>query len=1029
MFLAIILKEVTMKSKNNTFKKLFQIMAIFVLAILSSLTTFSFDLLPTYSASVENPNFSNNMTTSTNTPATPSSYTFVDSNFKTVSYNPQSTSANQPKLKAGVVDIEEQGYSKPSSSKDDYALMISSKVDDSSYSVKYGYTSTQFTLDAGSCYKISVDIYSDSSAGLASIYLIDEDSSVYADFEHIGRANNWSSYIFYVKVDDLTSRNLKLALFLDGNGTVLFDSVDVQEINEQQLNSEAVSYASNCKVVEQKQDNIISQTAFTKNDFTKVFANNDSTIKTIYENLDGKYSSAVQISNSALTYAQYETDDEFFTFEQNRVYRVTFSAKAQNLSGKITLNFIQTNLDNDTFDTSDEKFTLTISSDTENSTSNDYNNYSFFINSHPLKTTTYKLVVNFGEQDSTASGDLFLAGVTISSTTYSNFDSVSTSDSVKKINLATKIVDVSSDAQALMITNGNFNSVKPTSFEQVYPTTPASWEVSKGTGSQLYGVINTAEFDKFTSSNTFAKTAINPGNPNGLVESNNLLMFYNNSVDTLAYTSEIDKSLTSNTYHRVSLNVLTQNSSFNIYLVTTIDEKEVILSSIKGITTNGDWHNVDLYLYTGIHELSIGVKVEMSTSNGAGFGYIDDVTFDFALRSNKQLSQPTETEFNNITATNQSSTHIAKADLTNLLISESTGRYATPIHFDYTSNDNVDFGIIDLSNYTDVSWVLKDIDQNYNNLTSLTNKNILAIHARNYVNETYTTNIGYRFESNNYYLVSVKVYTQNLTSESDEFGLNLSLSTFDKSFSNINTEVDSTNGWKLYQFYINPSDSTTAKLQIKLGDENALLKGDAFIGDLTVSKIESSMYPSASTDTALILTEIVDNSTDDDTDNDSSDSETNNNSWFIAIPTILTALAIILAVVGFALRKIKFKKPVKKAKTAYDRNSKQSQQIYMRKATTMREEHLLELNKQLETLQSERSKYEEQYKKDLSALRQLKIKRAPANEIAKLEKDMKANQKHTAQIGSAIHSIEMDIEFTKSPEYIKQAIKQLSSAK
>ena len=65
----------------------------------------------------------------------------------------------------------------------------------------------------------------------------------------------------------------------------------------------------------------------------------------------------------------------------------------------------------------------------------------------------------------------------------------------------------------------------------------------------------------------------------------------------------------------------------------------------------------------------------------------------------------------------------------------------------------------------------------------------------------------------------------------------------------------------------------------------------------------------------------------------------------------------------------------------------------------------------------------------MSSLRQLKIKRAPASEIAKLEKDMKQNQKHSAQIGSSIRSVELEIDFTNSNEYIKQVVKKLSSAK
>lgn len=1037
LFLAIILKEVTMKSKNNAFKKFLSFTAILILAILASLSMFSFKLQTAYSASisVDNSNFSDGMTENSSTPATPNSYTFVDSNFKSVTYNPQSTSSSQPKITAGVVNIEEQGYSKQSSNQDDYALMISSKKCDSSYTVKYGYTSTQFTLEADSFYKVAVDIFADETSNIASLYLVDENNKAYASFEHIGKSNNWSTYMFLIKTDDLTSIKLKLALFLDGNGTVLFDSVRVNELTEQQLESQRTTYSTTSTYVAPAQDNTISKTAFTKSNLNSVFANTSASREIVDDN-DGYFTTAVKITNSASSYSQYQTADDFFTFEPNRVYRVTLNAKATDLSGKITLRLVQTGLEkdsdgNDVYDT-DNNHTLTISANTSSTLTNNYKKYSFFVNSHPLKTTTFKLVVSVGSEDSTASGSVYLSGAILTSTTYSNFDSVSTGDAAQKINLASKIVDLDSDTSALLLTNGNFNSVKTTDYAKTYPVAPASWTVTTGENSQLYGVVNTdtTEFNKFSSNNTFTSTAVNPGNPNGLTESNNVLMMYNSTTDTLAYKSELNKSLSTKTYHRFSLNVQTQHSTINVYLVANVSGKEVVLSSIKNIATDGEWQNVDLYVHTGMHQLSVGIKVEMK-SNGFGFAYIDDATFDFALRAGGViLSQPTESQFNEISSINYGSTHISKADLSNILTGESTDRYAVPVLFNTNTNENVDFGVIDLTNETDVNWVLNNPEQNFENFTSLENKNILAIHAKNYVNETYTSTIGYRFESGKYYLISVKIYTQNLTSESEKFGLNLSLTNFDGKFSNLNTETENGNGWKTYNFYVNPTEETTSMLAISFGSEDVALKGDAFIGDVTVKEIESNEFITTSNDTNLVLVTKTEEDDENNTDNETTDNNNSNSTaWFIAIPTILTAAAIIIAIVGFSLRKIKFKKPVKKAKSAYDRNSKQSQQIYMRKATALREERLHELNKKLETLQNERSQYEEKYKQDLSTLRQLKIKRAPANEIAKLEKDLKANQRHSAQIGSNIRITELEIEQTNSNEYLKQVVKKLASAK
>lgn len=1018
-----------MKSKFSTIKKFFFSFAVLIWAVLASFSMFSFNLLPTYSASsVENPNFSNNMSDNTNTPSSPSSYTFVDSNFKSVSYNPQSTTANQPKITAGVVNIEEKGYTKPSSDQDNFALMISSEKDGSSYSVKYGYTSTSFSLNAGSYYKIAVDVYVDNAQGLASLYLVDENSKAFESYEHVGKSNNWTTYMFLVETDQFTSYNLKLAMFLDGNGTVLFDSVNVKELSKQQLTTEKNIYSSSCKVVEPKTDNYISSITFSKSNMKKAFANTSSVSYDI-EDSDNYFNSAIQIINSPETYSQYETNDDCFTFEPNRVYKLTVSAKTLNLSGKASLRLVQTDeVDEDgnpKYDTSNDH-TISITSDTSSTLNNGYQRYTFIINSHPLKTTTFKLVVSLGDEDTATSGSISLTGAVLTKATYKNFEDASTGSSTQKINIASTTVDVSSDIKALTLSNGSFNYVKTTDTTKTYPATPANWTVSLGANNQLYGVVNTKteEFAKFTSNNSFTSSAINPGNPIGS-DSNNVLMMYNSVTDTLSYTSEIEKSLDANSYHRFSLKVLTQHSTLNIYLVATINNKEVVLSSLKNVTTAGLWKDVDLYVNTGLRNLTVGVKVEMK-STGYGFAYVDDATFDYAPRTSGVLGQPTIEEFDKV----QNTTYVNKADLTNLTATDSTTAYAPADHFNSTENENVKFGILNADDEIQIKNVLKGFNQNYQAFNLVDNKNILAIHAINYVKEQYTANLGYRFESNKYYLLTVKVYTQNLASESDKFGLGLSLSNYDEKFENINTEDGTNNGWKTYSFYITPTDTATSYLTIDFGTDTANLTGDAFIGDIVVKEIEQSEFVTESSDTIKVLsTPAKDDSNDDNNDSDNSSNNKNNSAWFIAIPTVLTFLAIGIAVVGVTLRKVKIKKPVKKTKNAYDRNSKQSQQIYMRKATTMREERLRELEKQLETLQAERLTYEEQYKKDLSSLRQLKIKRAPATEIAKLEKDMKINQKHSAQIGANVRWVENEIEQTKTDEYLRQTVKKLASVK
>ena len=88
---------------------------------------------------------------------------------------------------------------------------------------------------------------------------------------------------------------------------------------------------------------------------------------------------------------------------------------------------------------------------------------------------------------------------------------------------------------------------------------------------------------------------------------------------------------------------------------------------------------------------------------------------------------------------------------------------------------------------------------------------------------------------------------------------------------------------------------------------------------------------------------------------------------------------------------------------------------------------IVNIVKDLQKLTSERAKYEEQYKADLAKLRQLKIKRGNADEIKKLEKDLKKNQKLSASIGITINRVNDDISYAKTDAYLNALARRLTS--
>ena len=381
----------------------------------------------------------------------------------------------------------------------------------------------------------------------------------------------------------------------------------------------------------------------------------------------------------------------------------------------------------------------------------------------------------------------------------------------------------------------------------------------------------------------------------------------------------------------------------------------------------------------------------------------------------------TENKFNQVDGT---STYVSKVDLSN---------FNTNLNFFNYSNSAVT-KIINLGNTDDLQNFATE--ENIESFTSRGEIDVIAIRADSYENYSLTSKLGYDLDysatTKNYYKVSAYVFTRKLetnNTEAEDFGVSFKLNGYDASFTNIQSD----NVWTELTFFIAPTAKKTIYFEFGLGDENTLTKGDLFIANLSVENVteqytEEEFNAIAEEDTVKV---IKTDKTDDTDKEESTEEETEKEP--VDLATILywaagsiTAIALIIAIVGIAIRKIKFKKPVKKSKNEYDRNKTVSKQLYMRKATTERENKLRELNADLEKLVAERTKFEEDYKKDLSKLRELKIKRANANEIAKFEREMKKNQKLSASLGVTINRVQTEIEYAKTDAYLNALMRKLA---
>lgn len=979
--------------------------------------------------SISNSNFDNS--TKTSYPFNPSSYNQYNNGVKV-----ETSNSNKANINAGVINLSHEDYLSrftlaKRDSLDNYVLMIdSSKTENGVTTVheaNYGFqTSSTIKMEANSKYMFTVDVFTATDAKIASLYLLDNNGETISSIVGINSYNNWTTYTFLVATNNFESVEATLGMYLEGAGTVLFDNISCFKLSDSQYeftkDSCPVGTYSEVDKINNIENNFLINSegkfqdsldlAHTSNlTATNYEINNKHSLSTVIDT-DGQNKYAFLLENTEKTYAEYETVDNLLTFEQNSIYKVSVSVKTKDLDGTATLKLVRTDIDED-----DDKYTtnydktIEITSNTysdADSVTNDYKTYSFLINSHSSQAVGYKFAFGLGkDSDNKATGKMYISEIEVSRINYETFNSTSTGSGAEKINL----VDVYKDSK-IMLNNGDFNGFKIADYQNPMPATPIDWTVATGKNTQRYGVVNTKTFAEDLKDFSFS----NLSNPQAALN-NNILMMYNETADTLSYKSAT-KNLTSKTYHKFEVSVQTQNAPLKVSLVTTKDDKEVELAS-KVVNTNYSWQNVEMFLYTGYQTMDVALKLTLETED-YGYAYVDNAKFDYLLTT-AQL----EEAFKNA----ENSSLVAKVDLSNILLSNSTDNFAKTPLFSSEAISGVQSGIVTL-NSSHLDEIIYD-SSNLEKFNSISG-NVYAIRATDDVNYTATSNIGFRLTTGTdvYYKISVSVYTQHLSTNNTEANLNdigasIKLSGFEQTFENIKSE----NEWTTYTFYIQASGDTTTYLQFALGSESNPAKGDVFFGNIEFSdSITADEYNSVIATDRVKVVSAETTSTDDkdETTNDTNeDNKLSKTAWIYLIPSLLTALAILIAVIGFAVRKIKFKKRVKKTKTTYDRNRTVSIQYYTRKATTLREEKLRTLKADLDKVNAERKNFEDKYKQDLATLRTMKIKRASSTEIAKLEKDLKKYQKLSASLGVTANKISHELSYAKTDAYLNSLIKKL----
>ncbi|MFQ6773216.1 MAG: hypothetical protein ACLRFG_01920 [Clostridia bacterium] len=956
-----------------------------------------------------------------------------------------SETSDQTKLdiKAGVIDVSKTAFQNykskyglatnpgASSTADSHILMINSAEAYNSY----GYVSNDITLTAKGYYSISVDVYSTSSA--ASLYLTSDN----ADFAKLELENittdSWTTCRFYVSNDLDIDVVTKLKLYVgndDGatsQGIAFFDNILAYKISGAQFFDEVSSLSANSytrvsglnNTLSRYEDFVSGTSSIFSTDSDNSGALGDTTkVNTGIYNVAGNNITLANgetivspgtdlikdnnynlgIVHSAKTYTSYTTQD---TIQAGFTYRYTIMAKATDINDGSAWFKVST-INADTTKVIDKTITF---ANTERAQTNDYQPISIYVVGDPTQDIDINISFGLGTDKENANGQLFVSSYTASVVGYDDYSAVSTNSYIEKFDLSSKY-DTSTEYS---FSNGNFTLFENNNTDltkSFIGSLPTGWKSSleDDATNQKYGIISTNSADITLNQVAFPNIA-HVGNvpqettPNYAVALNNEL----NDVQSIVSSK---KELSPNTTYTFMVYVQTQlyaGSANGAYInIETTDNTPLVLANIDNINTNGVWQcyvislTTDLNTYEVVMRLGLGNQNDTSRT-ASGYAIFDSVKIDYP-------------SFAGLNA------NIHEFDLSNDTFTyaqaKNSNNYYTPLLYtgNYLSGSRtVDGGIINSSNP-----ILPD-----NLHTDKSNGNVLAITSASETQYNYTSKIEYSFASG-YYKVVVPVYT-NVYSDiegADEFGATVRMTNFNKQFDSINTEGE----WQDFIFYINCEEDTTTHFVFGLGKADNETAGQVFFGSPVIEKLadEDAFTTSLNADTNESSNNVLEIApeNDDNSSNNTNDNKRDLGTILMTVSTLITGLAVIIAVLGIVIRKINFHKfkKVRVKSGDYDRNTSILARTYQREAMELRDNELKALNAERDMVIAEKERIETEYKAKLTESRSLKMQGASADkkEIASVNATLKSYNHQLGGIAKQLSRLDMKISLVSSEQYL-----------
>ena len=196
-----------------------------------------------------------------------------------------------------------------------------------------------------------------------------------------------------------------------------------------------------------------------------------------------------------------------------------------------------------------------------------------------------------------------------------------------------------------------------------------------------------------------------------------------------------------------------------------------------------------------------------------------------------------------------------------------------------------------------------------------------------------------------------------------KYGVNIGLTNF-----TLAQNLLSDNEWTDYTIYFKATTASESKLQFELNmDEH--FKGCVFLTDIDFSNATQQQFDDAASDTNpnkdTVLTSTYSQSEDEtppvEDDTEEETSTTNNSNW-IVITSLITALAVLIGIIGFAFRHVKIKKVEKVREEEYNRRISLNHEEIASQAREEQDKQVAEIKANIAAMQEQKQILDDEHK-------------------------------------------------------------------